>query len=217
MKCAEAKPMLSPYLDTAMTGKEMNAVSDHLASCAECRTEVALLTTTQKLLSDLGRKQAPPELSLQLRVMVSQAVAQRRRNSLEALALRWNNVVKAFMVPAMAGMVSAVIIFGLMLGMIMPMPLRAADDIPTGLYTPPELTSSAFGYDPGQAADAVVVEAYIDATGRVQEFRMLQGPTELSPQLKNMLLFTQFRPATSFGLPTSGRAILTFTGINVRG
>ena len=217
MKCAEAKPMLSPYLDTAMTGKEMNAVSDHLASCAECRTEIALLTTTQRVVSELGRVQAPPELALRLRVMVSQEVAEKRRNSLEAILLHWNNAVKAFMVPAMAGMVSAVIIFGLMIGMIMPMPLRAADDIPTGLYTPPELSSSPFGYDPGQAENAVVVEAFVDPSGRVQEFRVLQGPEELPSELKNMLLFTQFRPATSFGLPTSGRAILTFTGINVRG
>lgn len=217
MKCAEAKPMLSPYLDTAMTGKEMNAVSDHLENCADCRTEMAWLTSTQKLVSDLGRKQAPPELALRLRVMASQEAAEKRRNSLDVLVLKWNNAVRAFMVPAMAGMISAGIIFGLMIGMIMPMPLRAADDIPTGLYTPPELSSSAFAYDPGQAADAVVVEAYVDATGRVQEFRVLQGPEELSPELKNMLLFTQFRPATSFGLPTGGRAIMTFTGINVRG
>jgi hypothetical protein len=149
--------------------------------------------------------------------MVSQEVAEKRRNSLEAILLHWNNAVRAFMVPAMAGMVSAVIIFGLMIGMIMPMPLRAADDIPTGLYTPPELSSSPFGYDPGQAENAVVVEAFVDPSGRVQEFRVLQGPEELPSELKNMLLFTQFRPATSFGLPTSGRAILTFTGISVRG
>src|SRR3954454_23045321 len=104
MKCAEAKPMLSPYLDTAMTGKEMNAVRDHLDICADCRTEVAWLTTTQKLVSELGRKQAPPKLALQLRVMASQDAAQKRQNSIDVLILKWNNAVRAFMVPAMAGM-----------------------------------------------------------------------------------------------------------------
>ena len=58
------------------------------------------------------------------------------------------------------------------------------------------------------------MEAFVDPSGRVQEFRVLAGPEELSPELKNMLLFTQFRPAMSFGLPTSGRAILTFTGMD---
>ncbi len=220
MKCAEAKPLLSPYLDTAMTGKQMNAVSDHLNKCAACRTEIALLESTQRMVADLGRKQAPPELALRLRVMISQELAQKRRNSLRArgedLLLHWNNAMKAFMVPATAGMLSAVILFGLLIGMIMPTQLRAADDIPTGLYTPPELTNSPFSYDPG-AADLIVVEATIDASGRVQEFRVLSGPDELPAQMKNMLLFSQFRPATSFGLPTAGRAILTFTGINVRG
>ena len=217
MNCAEAKPLLSPYLDTAMTGKQMNAVSVHLKQCAECRTEITRLETTQRMVSELGRKKAPPELALRLRVMISQELAQKRRSSMDVLVLHWNNVARAFMVPATAGMLSAVILFGLLIGMIMPTQLRAADDIPTGLYTPPELTNSPFGYDPGQAADLVVVEAYVDATGRVQEFRVISGPAELSPELKNMLLFTQFRPATSFGLPTAGRAILTFTGINVRG
>jgi len=100
MKCAEAKPLLSPYIDTAMTGKQMNAVSEHLGQCAECRTEIALLTTSQRILAGLGRKPAPPELSLRLRVMISQEIAQKSRSSLEALLLHWNNAVKAFMVPA---------------------------------------------------------------------------------------------------------------------
>jgi hypothetical protein len=37
------------------------------------------------------------------------------------------------------------------------------------------------------------------------------------PQLNNMLIFTVFRPATSFGQPVSGRAVLSFSKINVKG
>ncbi len=220
MKCAEAKPLLSPYLDTAMTGRQMNAVSEHLDSCAKCRSEIALLQATQNIVASLGKKKAPPELALRLRVMASQEIAQKRRNALDELVLHWNNAVRAFMVPATAGVLSAVIIFGILIGVLMPGQLRAANDVPTGLYTPPELSSSAFTFDPGQANDIVIVEAYIDASGRVQDFRVISSgekSDEISPELKNMLLFTQFKPATSFGLPTSGRAIITFSGINVRG
>jgi hypothetical protein len=32
-----------------------------------------------------------------------------------------------------------------------------------------------------------------------------------------MLLFTTFQPATAFGQPTSGRVILTFSKVQVRG
>ena len=35
--------------------------------------------------------------------------------------------------------------------------------------------------------------------------------------LKNMLIFATFRPATSFGRPTAGRTILAFSKIQVKG
>jgi hypothetical protein len=37
------------------------------------------------------------------------------------------------------------------------------------------------------------------------------------PQLKNMLIFTTFRPALSMGRPTTGKAVLSFSKISVRG
>jgi len=54
----------------------------------------------------------------------------------------------------------------------------------------------------------------------VQDYRILSAPEnakEIMPELKNMLIFTTFRPATTFGQPTSGRAILSFSRISVRG
>ncbi len=68
--------------------------------------------------------------------------------------------------------------------------------------------------------DAVVVEAYVDANGRVQDYRILssaQDSQTLLPHIKNMLIFTVFRPATAFGRPTTGRAVLSFSKINVKG
>jgi hypothetical protein len=87
------------------------------------------------------------------------------------------------------------------------------------LYTPPELTLAPFGLESGSNGDAILVEAVIDAHGRVQDYRVLNAPgqTELSPEMKNALIFTQFRPATSFGLPTSGRVVVSFSNINVGG
>jgi hypothetical protein len=69
-------------------------------------------------------------------------------------------------------------------------------------------------------AESLVVEAHIDANGRVQDYRIISAPPDtesLLPQLKNMLVFTQFRPATSFGRPTTSRAVLSFSKINVKG
>jgi hypothetical protein len=69
-------------------------------------------------------------------------------------------------------------------------------------------------------ADSIVVEAYVDANGRVQDYRILSAPNDartLDPKLENMLIFTVFHPATAFGRPTSGRAVLSFSNINVKG
>jgi hypothetical protein len=69
-------------------------------------------------------------------------------------------------------------------------------------------------------ADSVVVEAFVNANGRVEDYRILSGPQDahdLLPQLNNALIFTVFRPATSLGRPTSGRAVLSFSKINVKG
>ena len=123
------------------------------------------------------------------------------------------------MLPATGGLISAILIFGLLIGILVPAHLHDSNDVPTMLYTPPEMTAAPFGLDQNGGSDAVLVEAVIDSHGRVQDYRVLSpsGQTELSPQMKNALIFAQFRPATSFGVPTSGRVVISFSNINVGG
>jgi hypothetical protein len=153
--------------------------------------------------------------------MISQEIAQSRRRPFEGLLVRFENAFNAFMVPATAGMISAIIIFGLLIGVLHPGQLNGNNDVPTTLYTPPELASSPFGMEMGTInADSLVVEAYVGPNGRVQDYRILSAPENaqnIIPELNKMMIFTQFHPATSFGQPTAGRAILSFSRINVRG
>jgi hypothetical protein len=37
------------------------------------------------------------------------------------------------------------------------------------------------------------------------------------PEVKKILIFTTFRPALSMGRPTSGRAVISFSKISVKG
>jgi len=65
-----------------------------------------------------------------------------------------------------------------------------------------------------------VVEASIDANGRVQDYQLLSAPKDkdaVLTQLNNLLIFTTFRPATAFGRPTSGKAVLSFSMVSVKG
>jgi len=221
MKCMEAKSMFSPYLDGAVTGTEMLALTRHLGSCAHCQGEYVSLGHTQQLLTKVGRRKAPDDLSLKLRLAISREVAKSRRPRFHDLRIRMENAIQGFMVPATAGLVTAVVIFGFLMGFLA-LPLQADNsDVPLMLNTAPQLQQSAFGTALESIADdSLVIEAYVDSNGRVQDYRVLSSPQDakgLPPQVKNMLIFTTFRPATFMGQPRSGRAVLSFSKISVKG
>jgi anti-sigma factor (TIGR02949 family) len=223
MKCAEAKRLLSPYLDGAVTGTEMRALQEHMERCPACMREYTLLRQTQQLLASVGRVQEPADLGLKLRLAISREAAEARRPRYEGLRMRVENILNAFMVPATAGLACALLIFGLVTAILaMPGPLQANnEDVPLVLNTGPELQQSVFGTTlSAMNADSLVIEAYVDRNGRVQDYKILSDPgesQELLPQVKRMLIFTTFRPAMSMGRPISSRAVLSFSRISVRG
>ena len=221
MKCSDTRPQLSSYLDGATSRDERVAVEQHLRECVQCSEYASQLRRTHALVAAVGRKPAPPDLALRLRVALSQEIAASKRSRWTGVLVRWENVFNAFMVPAAAGVVTAVIVFGLLIGYLVPSAMRPSNDVPTMLYTPPEVTFSPFGLSMGALdGDSLVVEAYVDANGRVTDYKVLSGSDktkDLTPELKNMLIFTTFKPATAFGQPTSGTAVLSFSNVQVKG
>jgi hypothetical protein len=222
MKCAEAKLMFSPYLDGAVSGTEMRSLGSHLNECSHCHRAYALLRQTQELLAKVGRPKAPPDLALNLRVAISREAAATRHPRLEGWLMRLENALHAFMVPATAGTIAAIAIFGFVMGLTLPeLQARNTNDVPLMLYTGPELQESFFPATLSTVnEDSLVIEAYVDANGRVQDYRIISDPDSsqrLLPEVKRMLIFTTFRPAMSMGRPTPGHAVLSFSKISVRG
>lgn len=223
MDCAHARGLLSPYLDGAVTGAEMQALQAHLESCDGCSREYQLLRQTQQLLTSVRRVREPADLGLKLRLAISREASLSRRPRYEALQMRWQNTLHAFMVPATAGLVCALLIFGLVTAILAtPGQLQANNqDVPLVLNTGPELQQSVFGTTlSSMNDDSLVIEAYVDKNGRVQDYKILSDPgesQELLPQVKRMLIFTTFRPAMSMGRPISSKAVLSFSRISVRG
>ena len=221
MTCSVAKGLMSSYLDGAVTRSQMAQMDEHLRTCGECGGHFVSLQQMQSLVGSLGRKPAPPDLSLRLRVALSQELANSRRSRWERLRVRWENAFNATMVPATAGLITTLIIFGVLISFLYPAQVRASNDVPTMLYTPAQLQSTPFELTMGVAnADSLVVEAYVGADGRVQDYRILSSSEEsqaVLSQLKNMLIFTTFQPAPSFGQPTASRVILSFSKVQVRG
>jgi len=222
MKCAEAKLLFSPYLDGAVSGTKMRALGSHLNQCSHCSQEYALLRQTQELLAKVGRPKVPADLALKLRLAISREAAASKRSRLEGLAVGMQNALNAFMVPATAGVVVAITIFGFVMGLTLPeLQARNVNDVPLMLYTGPELQESYFASSLSAVnEDSLIIEAYVDANGRVQDYRIISDPDssqKLLPEVKRMLIFTTFRPAMSMGRPTPGHAVLSFSKISVRG
>jgi Putative zinc-finger len=222
MNCSVAQKLLSSYIDGCVSRRQLAEMNEHVNACPECGARFTSMQRMQSLVGSLGRKVAPPDLSLKLRVALSQEMANARRSRWEMLRVRWENAFNAIMVPATAGLVTTLIIFGVLIGFLYaPAQVRASNDVPTVLYTPAQLRSTPFDLTMGvTSAESLVVEAYVGPDGRVQDYRILSAPEDaeaILPQLKNMLIFTTFQPATAFGQPTSGRVILTFSKVQVKG
>lgn len=223
LQCPQAKRLFSPYLDGAVTGTEMIALQNHLAECGACNGEYQRLQRTQQLLTSIGRPKVPTDLGLKLRLAISREAAQARRGRFEGLMVRLENVLEAFMVPVTAGFVSALIIFGIaMVYFVTPSSLQAKNDVPLVMVnTGPQLQPSAFGMTMDSIDDdSLVIEALVDTNGRVQDYRILSDPNgskTVLPQVKQMLIFTTFRPALSMGRPTPSKAVLSFSKISVKG
>ena len=189
-----------------------------------CSRHYASLRRTQDLLARVGRRKAPADLALKLRVAISQEVAQSRRRYLDGLRVRFDNALDLFMVPATAGLAAAVVIFVVLMGFLAPLQADNSD-VPLLLHTAPQLQQSAFGSALDSINDdSLVIEAYVDPQGRVQDYRILSDSKEdssLLPRVKKDMLifttFTTFRPALSMGRPTTGRAILSFSRVSVKG
>jgi hypothetical protein len=220
MTCTQARQLFSPYLDGAVSGVQMQSLDRHMRECVECHRHYVSLQQVQQMMALAGRRKAPQDLALKIRVAGSRQAAQARRSSWEGIEVRLQNVLNAFMVPATAGLITAVAVFVVLMGYLAP--LQAGNpDVPLLVYTAPQLQQSAFATSIESInSDSLVIEAYVDRMGRVQDYRILSEPPEsaqLLPQVKNMLIFTTFRPATTLGRPTAGRAVLSFSKISVRG
>ncbi len=222
MKCTEAISFFSLYLDGALSGSQMRMVSEHMRSCAECSGNYKSLIRTQSLLAGLGRKPAPPELALRVKVAISQERAITWERRVQGYLVRLENAVNLFMLPASAGLVTAVVMFGILIGFFaIPARVSANSDVPTSLYTPPRLAAAPFSAGMGaiSAGSPVVIEAYVDSNGRLQDYRIISGDDteETRKQLDRSLIFTVFEPAMSFGQPASGKLVISFANVDVKG
>ncbi len=224
--CEQSQSRFSCYLDGRLTGKEMQRVAAHMDKCQECAAEFSEWRGMQAVLGELKNKRATGDMGLRLRVAISQEAAKARRPRLERLQLAWENTMR----PLVAGLAGAALMLGglaVVIGMFAaPEAVHAAStpDEPLGMATAPQFMYAPFEFHSGAeqgnvVEDAVVVEAFVNAQGRVYDYRILSGQASAKTraQLNNLLYFSVFRPARVFGQPVRGHVVMSFAGIAVQG
>ena len=223
--CTAMQEKFSEYLDSRLTGVEMQRIASHLEICAGCAAQWASLCRTQASLAALGPVPEPNDLLLRIRVAMSHERARSRQSRFQRLSLAWSNTVGPFLLQASAGFASAVLLIGtvaVMVGIVSNPPMVQAGDEPLGNSTAPRLLYSIEGT--GDSAISalpapVVVEAYVNGQGSVYDFRIVSGPNDPQTRalVQNMLIVSRFEPARFFGQPVRGLAVLSFSGVSVRG
>jgi len=157
------------------------------------------------------------------------------RNSVSAFCRAWmdrtrlmaHNLMQPLALPFAGGVFSALVLFGAWVVPAYPVLAHGGKDVPTNLSTSASvklmapigmsnadmvvdvLNDEQFLIAPPvdtQSAD-IVVDVLIDEQGRMTEYSMVSGTLDASSRrsLENMLMFTEFVPATAFGQPGVGR------------
>jgi hypothetical protein len=228
--CSGTRSKFADYLDSRLTGVEMQRIGDHLVGCAKCSAEFEAQRSMLRALGALGpvsgKAKEPDDLPLRIRVAISQERAQRKRGRLEGWQLAWRNTVGPFLLQFSAGLASAVLLLGtvgVLVGMFAHPEPASAQDEPLGMATAPHFlyhAGASSGVDQiGTVNGPVVVEAYVNGSGRVYDYRIVSGPTDQQTraEVENLLLFSVFEPARFFGQPVRGLAVMSFSGVSVRG
>jgi hypothetical protein len=212
----------SAYLDSAMSGVEMAAISAHLQSCSECAVDFNMWREVQRSLGELGPAQPPARLQTRLQAVIA---TERERGAHlpfhHRALLLWKSSIAPLTLRLSGGLAVAVMLVGGLSWVFgAPIAVQANDDAMAHLVAPRYMYSQVPPEPINTLRDVpIVVEAMVDITGRVYDYSILDGPQD--PQVKvrveNNLLGSVFMPATVFGVPVRGHVVMTYTGVSVRG
>lgn len=223
--CCRVQSHFSDYLDGRLNGRQMQLIAAHLENCHHCAGEWIALRRTQMALGTLGAIAAPEDLYDHICLAVREERERQSLSRLEGLAQAWRQTLAPLLLQAAGGFCSTILLLGtvIVLGSMLAQPERAQakSDEPLGRATAPRLLylSSGAGENQIGSAGPVIVQVFVSDSGQMYDYRIIAGPVDEATrsQVENLLLTSRFEPARFFGQPVRGMAVLSFSGISVRG
>ena len=232
MRCRAVENALSPFLDGVLASNARQAVGAHLDTCEACMRRYEELTSIRKVLRSAKPAPVPAHLSASLQVMASREWARQRERATVALRvaswrdrlhLMLKNLLEPLALPAAGGLLSALVLFGLLAPQIMLRRVDSEFDISStiGVLGPVRTQAELRSPDPqlGTYGD-LIVDLTVDEQGRMIDYALpyhpqLAGNGQIRKAIENSLIFARFIPATNFGQPITGKVRITL--MNVKG
>jgi|SRR5579863_3717647 hypothetical protein len=184
-----------------------------------------------RALRSLPARIPPAGLTVALRVIASRE-RQRflERRSLRRMIAAWHeraslnagDMVRSLLLPMAGGLSAAIILFSTWLVPTYPLRAKSGVDVPIMPSTEATLSATVTGTMAiGLPGGDAVVDVTVDNQGSVVDIAIVSGNEVLQDagrrhQLENLLLRTQFAPATEFGRPVTSRVRLISSQIDVK-
>jgi hypothetical protein len=138
---------------------------------------------------------------------------------------RFDNILKPFAMPAALGVFVTLLGFGILLDSLTPTRALAAEDYRSvasvGVYQQPRTSDSTLkrlrAVGTSELDQALSIQGEVNNAGRIDDFTVIGGMRSpgVDQWLQELVLMSQFRPATYWGLPVRSRVIFSF--VTVRG
>ncbi len=222
MNCRWMRNNLGAYHDGELSSAKRLAARLHLSACSRCFAESERLEDLSPLAATLSPVRPPANLNMRLRLAVYREMARETwaRRTLRAIRAGLIDGMRPLAIRTGGGLLAALLLFGVVMPDLWTVRAASRHDVPLtylakGFVNPPAMAMLA----PNGIQENVTVVVYIDMRGQVYDLEVLNhsGDNRLHLQIANTLLFSEFEPATNFGLPVAGRLLITFTYYTVNG
>jgi hypothetical protein len=219
MTCKSVQRSLWEFAEATLGEIEQQEVAAHLSGCGECDLHRRQVRSLSAGLRNLPVMKVPEIASMRLQVLASYRMQGRLPSHLSLwwarAVMAFNHLLKPLAVPAAGGLMASFLCFGVIVDTLQYRPSLLAD-IPVGLFTDVIMDEpSPFGC----LGQDVMVQLTVDESGKVTDYTLPRG--EVSPaqmqEIGNLVLYSTFIPATSFGQRISAKVLVNIHHIDVRG
>ena len=222
MHCGWVRNKIDRYVNDDLGPVEGAIVRLHLTRCTRCHEHYERRETVRGLLASLPPVR--PSSSLEIRILSAISVEELKRTQ---PSLQWarrkvklGNLVRPVAVPAVGGLLLALVLLPTLLSAFWMEPVVYANDIPLRFLAAPVVKAPVMTLpSPYTVSRDLIVLAYIDRNGGVYDYKVSSDEPLDAPmrgQLANALLTSKFEPAQLFGQPILGQRVILYQRVDSR-